>query len=362
MQTDILLKRLNELLIDATEIVPGMQVLVLGALDGTLAVEAARRLAPDGTLYLADYDSAALEHAADALRAAGIGGVAVLSPDQVAEFAPASLDAVLLQIVSFASSALLVRLLHDAGRALRPGALLYAAGPREKGIISFGRRMEEMFGAANPVRYAKGNRVIAAVRPEQWRAELPASPQDVQTVEVRGQTLQLELRDGVFARGGLDEGSLLLCAALELAPDAHLLDLGCGGGIVGMIAAQLAPQGRATLIDSNTAAVELAHTNLARNRISNATALLSDGIASVEQQRFNVVATNPPFHQGRVQTTDTALRFIADAPRVRSPVGRFYLVCNRFLPYQRPIVAAFGNAHEVGGNGRYRVLLAQREA
>lgn len=349
------------LLSEAAELAPGMQVLVLGALDGALAVEAARRVAPGGTLYLADYDSAALERAADALRAAGIGGVAVLSPDQVAEFAPASLDAVLLQIVPFASSALLVRLLHDAGRALRPGALLYAAGPREKGIVSVGRRMEEIFGAANPMRYAKGNRVIAAVRPEQWSAELPSSPQDVQAIELRGQTFQLELRDGVFARGGLDEGSLLLCEALELAPDTRLLDLGCGGGLVGMLAARLAPHSHATLLDSNTAAVELARANLARNHIANATALVSDGIAAVGEQRFDVVATNPPFHQGRVQTTDTALRFIADAPRILAPGGRFYLVCNRFLPYQRAIVAAFGNAHEVGGNGRYRVLLAKRE-
>lgn len=349
------------LLIDCvTELAPGQQVLIVGALDGALAVAAAQRVVPGGKLYLADYDSAALDEAEEALKRAGYTWVVLLSPDRLAEFAAESLDAVLLHIVPFPSSVLMQRLLHDAGRLLRADGIMYAAGPREKGIVSVGKRMEALFGAAGTVRYGKGSRVVASVRSRDWQPPASALANEVVAVTLRGQQLELELRDGVFARGGLDEGSALLCEVLDLDAAETVLDLGCGGGLVGMLAARLAPQAQVTLVDSNTAAVELARANIARNAITNAEVLVSDATAAVSDRRFTVIATNPPFHQGRVQTTDIALRFISAAQQALAPGGRFYLVCNRFLPYERSLRTAFSDVREVGGNGRYRVLLAEQ--
>lgn len=350
------------LLIDcAAEIEPGQQVLVLGALDGALAVAAAQRVVPGGKLYLADYDSAALDAAEEALKRAGSTSVVLLSPDRLAEFAAETLDMVLLHILPFPSSALTLRLLHEAGRLLKDDGILYAAGPRDKGIVSVGKRMEELFGQVGTPHYSKGSRVVASLRPRNWQAPSFAERSEAVAVTLRGQQFDLELRDGVFARGSLDEGSALLCEALEIAADEQVLDLGCGGGLVGMLAARLAPNGYATLVDSNTAAVALANDNIVRNRLTNAQAVVSDVAAAVADRRFTLVATNPPFHQGRVQTTDAAMRFIAEAFQVLAPDGAFYLVCNRFLPYERTIREIFGAVREVGGNTRYRVLLAKRQ-
>jgi 16S rRNA (guanine1207-N2)-methyltransferase len=203
--------------------------------------------------------------------------------------------------------------------------------------------------------------VVASVRPRHWQAPHFVERSEVVSVTLRGQQFDLELRDGVFARGGLDEGSALLCESLEIAADERMLDLGCGGGLVGMLAARLAPEGHATLVDSNTAAVALASDNIVRNRLGNAEALVSDVTAAVAERRFTLVATNPPFHQGRVHTTDTALRFITEAFGLLAPGGAFYLVCNRFLPYERTMRETFGSVREVGGNTRYRVLVAKRQ-
>ncbi len=345
----------------AAEIVSGQDVLVLGAPDGALAVAAAQRVVPGGKLYLADYDSAALDASEEALKHAGCAGVIALSPDQLAEIADATFDMVLLHILPFPSSGLMLRLLHEAGRLLKTNAILYAAGPRDKGIVSVGKRMEELFGQVGTPRYSKGSRVVASIRPANWHPPAFAERSEVVAVTLRDQQFELELRDGVFARGGLDEGSKLLCEALEIAPDERVLDLGCGGGLVGMLAARSAPNGHATLVDSNTAAVALANDNIARNRLANAKAVVSDVTAAVAAQQFTLVATNPPFHQGRVQTTDTAMRFIAEAFGVLAPHGAFYLVCNRFLPYERMMRETFGTVHEVGGNTRYRVLLSKRQ-
>jgi len=71
---------------------------------------------------------------------------------------------------------------------------------------------------------------------------------------------------------------------------------------------------------------------------------------------FDLIATNPPFHLGRQQTMEVALQFIAGAARALRPGGRFYLVANRFLPYDHAIATAFGNVREVAGDGRYKIL------
>ncbi|HEX9441586.1 MAG TPA: methyltransferase, partial [Roseiflexaceae bacterium] len=92
------------------------------------------------------------------------------------------------------------------------------------------------------------------------------------------------------------------------------------------------------------------------------TASVGDGIGAAPGTAYDLIATNPPFHLGRRQTTSIARAFIADAARALRPAGRFYLVANRFLPYEPNIEAAFGNVREVAGDGRYKVLLATRDA
>jgi 16S rRNA (guanine1207-N2)-methyltransferase len=126
-----------------------------------------------------------------------------------------------------------------------------------------------------------------------------------------------------------------------------------------MLLARLAPAGHVKLVDSDSAAVALAHDNLRANGIANATAHKGDGIAATPGATYDLIATNPPFHLGRRRTTAIARQFIAEAPHALRSSGRFYLVANRFLPYERDIEDAFGNVCEVAGDGRYKVLLAR---
>jgi 16S rRNA (guanine1207-N2)-methyltransferase len=128
-----------------------------------------------------------------------------------------------------------------------------------------------------------------------------------------------------------------------------------------MLLARLAPAGFVDLVDSDTAAVTLACDNLRANEIANAAAHVGDGVGAIPDARFDLIATNPPFHLGRRQTTAIAHRFIGQAAGALRPGGRFYVVANRFLPYDDAIAAAFGNVREVTGDGRYKVLLAIRE-
>ena len=346
----------NQLLANYAALRAGDMALVLGVGCGLLAAWVAARIAP-GRLVLCDTDSAALDRAGATLARNGCRGYELLPIDQLDDLAVGTLDVALVNSAFQSSSKALAAALHAAGRALRLGGRLYVAGAKAQGIGAIKSRLEELFGAAGTLGYRKGVHVVAATRPEQWAATAGASVETID-VSVRGQTFRLALRDGVFARGGLDDGTRMLLEAIEVRPADRALDLGCGGGVVGLLLARLAPQGNVDLLDSDTAAVALARENLRANGIANAHAHVGNGAGAAPGAPYDLIATNPPFHLGRRQTTLVARQFIAAAPRALQPGGRLYLVANRFLPYERDMTDAFGNAREVAGDGRYKVLLA----
>jgi len=164
----------------------------------------------------------------------------------------------------------------------------------------------------------------------------------------------------VFAQGKLDEGTRLLIEALQVQPADEALDIGCGAGYLGLHIARQANRGHVTMVDASLATVALAQRNITESGLPNINVLPSDGAQAVLSQRFDLVVTNPPFHQGGIQTTEIAERFIREAARVLRPQGRFYLVANRFLKYEPTLKAHFNNVTEVGGNTRFKVLLALR--
>jgi 16S rRNA (guanine1207-N2)-methyltransferase len=349
----------NRLLADYAALRAGDSVLMLGVGCGLLAVWAAAQIAP-GRLVLCDTHSAAFDRAAATLAHNNCGGYELLPIERLGDLAVGTFDAALVNSAFQASSKALAVALRAAGHALRPGGRLYVAGAKTQGIGAIKSRLEELFGAAGTLGYRKGVHVVAATRPEQWDAAA-AAPQETIDIGVRGHVFRLALREGVFARGGLDDGTRMLLEALEVRAVDRALDLGCGGGIVGMLLARLAPQGHVDLLDSDTAAVALARENLRANSIPNAAAHVGDGVGAAPSAPYDLIATNPPFHIGRRQTTIVAQQFIAAAPRALRWGGRFYLVANRFLPYERDMLDAFGNVQEVRGDGRYKVLLATCE-
>jgi 16S rRNA (guanine1207-N2)-methyltransferase len=348
----------NLLLADYAALSPGDRVLVLGSGCGLLAAWAAAR-ATQGRLILSDTHSIALDRAAATLRRNGHTSVELLSAERLAELGACTLDAALVNSAFQSSSRALAEALQAIGRALRPGGRLYVAGAKAQGIGAIKSRLAEIFGAAGTLGYRKGVHVVAATRPEHW-ATAEAAPRETLDVTVRGHTFSLTLREGVFARGGLDDGTRMLIEAVEVQPDDQALDLGCGGGIIGILLARLAPQGHVDLVDSDTAAVALARENLRANGIGNATVCVGDGLDALPGTTFDLIATNPPFHLGRRQTIDIAHRFITTAASALRPGGRLYLVANRFLPYERALRDAFRDLREIAGDRHYKVLLAIR--
>ena len=115
------------------------------------------------------------------------------------------------------------------------------------------------------------------------------------------------------------------------------------------------------MLDADINAVASARRTLAANGIGNAAVLLSDCAAAVQDRTFDVVVTNPPFHQGKATQYDVTYQFIRDAARLLRPDGRFYLVANRFIPYEETIRHWLGEVEAIYEDSRFKVLLGQKD-
>jgi 16S rRNA (guanine1207-N2)-methyltransferase len=249
-------------------------------------------------------------------------------------------DTAVLSILYQPNNAWMHYAIQLAAYALKPGGRLYIEGAKDRGILSLGKRVQALFGNLETLEISKGQRVICAVKGSELASAIVAP------------TL------APFAEGKLDEGTSLLLETLEVRSTDIALDLGCGAGFIGAYIATATSKGLVTLVDASLASVDAACKMLEERGLTNAQALASDGVQAVREQRFDLVATNPPFHMGGIQTTSIAERFIREAATVLRPRGRFYLVANRFLKYEPVLRTCFGNVEEVSGNTRFKVLRA----
>ena len=260
--------------------------------------------------------------------------------DYILHTATACVNVAVLNLLYQPSKAWMLYGLSVAAHTLKQGGKLYVLGAKDRGILSIGKHMEEQFGNVETLTISKGHRVLCSV--------------------ARGVTNQGAIQQAltVFAESKLDEGTRLLLETMEVRSSDEALDIGCGAGFVGLHIAQLATKGHVTMVDASLAAVAASQQAIVEHGVTNANVLPSNGVEAVLTQRFDLVATNPPFHQGGIQTTAIAESFMRGAAQVLRPQGRFYLVANRFLKYEPSLKAHFKTVEEVGGNTRFKVLCA----
>jgi 16S rRNA (guanine1207-N2)-methyltransferase len=172
---------------------------------------------------------------------------------------------------------------------------------------------------------------------------------------LRGFDLRFETQPGVFSHDGIDTGTRLLIEAMRVAPHARVLDLGCGYGVIGIVAAKLATRGHVTLIDSDIRATRLAEHNLALNAVENADVILGDAFRDLpEKTHYDVIVSNPPTHDGR----DVLDEMVAGAYKALKPRGQLFLVINRLLSLRREVDQTFGNSEVVAREKGFMVIRA----
>lgn len=167
--------------------------------------------------------------------------------------------------------------------------------------------------------------------------------------------LNFQTDSSLFSPKAIDSGTLAMLSAVNFLPDDKVLDLGCGYGVVGILAAKFVGEANVVLCDSSETAVKYARLNAEANLVPNIDIVLGNAFENIPDNDFTLILSNPPYH------TDfsVAKRFIEDGFQRLAVGGRMVMVTKRLDWYKNKLTAIFGGVkvQEIDG---YYVFIAEK--
>lgn len=150
--------------------------------------------------------------------------------------------------------------------------------------------------------------------------------------------LKFETSPKLFSPGGVDEGTAAMLSQVTFEADDKVLDLGCGYGPVGVLAATLTRPAQVWMVDVDPHAVEVASRNLALNGVKGVHCLVSDGLRGLGEAGFTKILVNPPYH------ADFAVpKHMIEKGFNRLAIGgSMWMVTKRDAWYRNKLTAIFG--------------------
>ena len=122
--------------------------------------------------------------------------------------------------------------------------------------------------------------------------------QNFAVLRVADRELVIGTDRGVFARKGIDQGTMVLLESAARPPSTgNFLDLGCGSGPIALTLAAYSPNATVYAIDINDRAQELTKSNAQLNHLSNVVVNAPHEVD--ESIRFDVLWSNPPIRIGK---------------------------------------------------------------
>ena len=238
-----------------------------------------------------------------------------------------------------------------------PGGNLYLVGEKRGGVERAAKQLSA---------FGKPRKLDSARHCQLWQVRVENAPQtaDIQhwrrdySLPLADGPLQVISLPGVFSHGRLDLGTALLLEHLDGLPDGHLLDFGCGAGVLGAVLKRRYPASQVSLLDVDAFAVASSRLTLQANGLD-AEVIAGDGIAAAPKG-LSALLSNPPFHQGvhtDYRASETLLR---DAAQHLQAGGELRLVANSFLKYAPLIEEHLGDCKTLADAQGFRIYRAVR--
>ncbi len=247
--------------------------------------------------------------------------------------------------------------LLNALAARLAGQTLYLVGEKRAGIEGAAKQLQA---------FGKPRKLDSARHCQLWQVTVEHAPQAT-PLHSLAERFELPLADGplqvvslpgVFSHGRLDKGTALLLEHLDDLPVGHVLDFGCGAGILGATVKRRYPQSRVTLLDVDAFAVASSRLTLAANGLEGEV-ISGDGIDAAPHD-LALILSNPPFHTGVRTNYQASENLLKKSGEHLLKSGEIRLVANSFLRYQPLIESALGNCQTRAEAQGFRIYQATR--
>lgn len=257
--------------------------------------------------------------------------------------------------------ALLEHQLYSLRPLLHHGSRVFGAGMARHVHRSTLELFESILGPTASTRAWRKSRLILVER-DQALVDGQSPYPDSYELEV-DRRYRIQNHASLFSRDRLDPGSRLLLEHLPLDPVyRRIVDLGCGNGVIGLVAASLHPVAELLFRDESYMAIASAEANFrdAFATLRQAHFEVGDCLDGVADRSQDLVLVNPPFHQQHGVGDAIAWRMFADARRVLVGGGELRLVGNRHLGYHAKLRKIFGNCETLASSKKFVVLAARK--
>ena len=266
-------------------------------------------------------------------------------------------DLVLIKLPK--SQALLEHQLYGLRRVIGTDTRVMAAGMTRHIHSSTLELFETILGPTTTSLAWKKSRLIHVERDRSLTQGDSPYP-DCFTVEA-GREFRICSHANVFSRDRLDNGSRLMIENLPVSDGYRdIVDLGCGNGILGIIAAHFNAGARLTFVDESYMAVESARLNFetAFHRQREAEFRVGDCLQGFEPGSVDLVLNNPPFHQHDAVGDAMAWKMFVESRKALRRGGELWVVGNRHLAYHAKLKKIFGHCEQVASNRKFVLLKA----
>lgn len=173
--------------------------------------------------------------------------------------------------------------------------------------------------------------------------------------------LEITNHSNLFSRERLDIGSRFFLQHLPRTEGPlEVIDLGCGNGILGLIAARQNPEAGLHFIDESYMAIASARENFKQldPGLQRARFYCSDGLTEFKENTADLVLCNPPFHQSHAIGDTVALSMFGHSARILREEGELWVVGNRHLDYHHKLKRWFRQVDVVTSNRKFVILRA----
>jgi len=168
----------------------------------------------------------------------------------------------------------------------------------------------------------------------------------------------------VFSRESLDIGTRFF---LQHIPQSekykNIIDLACGNGVVGLIAAEKNPDAVIHFLDESYMAVESAKVTFttALNECE-ATFQVNDCLTGWKENSADLILNNPPFHQDNAIGDEVAWKMFKQSKEILNTGGELWVIGNRHLAYHIKLKKIFNNCEVIATNKKFVILKSVKHA